>query len=361
MLLRHIALLWVAIPIYFITRYNHFFRDMKRFFTFLCAALCCCWVVAQTRYIDKVYDYRPAPGQFIGEHYPDIYPGDTHETVVARVDSTLRGASGDAIISLGAWGGSITFGFDHDVANISGARDFVVYGNVYLSGQILDGHAVSSSEPGVIWVSADANGNGEPDDPWYEIAGSESSRTIRNMEMTYYYSTGDIRWVDNQGNEGVIMRNPWHEQESYFPAWEGRDSLVVSGSYLPANLYDSGNGSMRSICFDYGYADNQPNDSAAAGIDIDWAIDEAGNPVHLAAIRFVRVQTGIQVDWGISGEMSTEVCGAADLHCSTETLSTETKGCKKLFKDGQILIVKDGIVVDVFGRTVTSNVKNRTF
>ena len=334
---------------------------MKRFNTFLCAALCCCGIIAQNRYIDTVYAYHPAPGQFIGEHYPDVYPDDTYETVLARVDSTLRGASGDAIISLGAWGGSITFGFDHDVMNRSGERDFIVYGNVYLSGQVIDGHAVSSSEPGVIWVSADVNGNGEPDDPWYEIAGSESGRTIRDMEMTYYYSTGDIRWVDNQGNEGVIMRNPWHEQESYYPAWEERDSMVIRGSYLPANLYDSGNGSMRSICYAYGYADNQPNDSAAAGIDIDWAIDAQGNPANLSAIRFVRVQTGVQVDWGVSGEMSTEICGAADLHCPTIALSTETNGCKKLFRDGQILIEKNGIVFDVFGRIVSHIDKNRTF
>ena len=37
-------------------------------------------------------------------------------------------------------------------------------------------------------VSVDVNGNGLPDDEWYELAGSEYQKpsTIKNYEITYY-------------------------------------------------------------------------------------------------------------------------------------------------------------------------------
>ena len=306
---------------------------------------------AQSPYINKVYAYHPAPGQFIGEHYPDVYADDTYESILTRVDSALTGAAGNAMITLGAWGGSVTFGFDHDVQNRPGERDLLVYGNVYFTGEMADGHAVSSSEPGIIWVSEDVNGNGLPDDPWYEIAGSASAQAIRDYQVTYYYSTEDIQWIDNQGNTGSIKRNTWHQQETYFPYWECMDSLVFSGTLLPPNMYDKGNGVIRSVAYDYGYADNQPNDSLAAQIDLDWAVDAEGQPVHLDAIRFVKVQTGVQVDWGISGEMSTELCGAADLHIATSLIDRPLKPkAEKRIRNGQLVICIGDKTYDILGK-----------
>ena len=305
---------------------------------------------AQSPYINKVYAYHPAPGQFIGEHYPDVYADDTYESILTRVDSALTGAAGNAMITLGAWGGSVTFGFDHDVQNRPGERDLLVYGNVYFTGEMADGHAVSSSEPGIIWVSEDVNGNGLPDDPWYEIAGSASAQAIRDYQVTYYYSTEDIQWIDNQGNTGSIKRNSWHQQDTYFPYWESMDSLVFSGTLLPPNMYDKGNGVIRSVAYDYGYADNQPNDSLAAQIDLDWAVDAEGQPVHLDAIRFVKVQTGVQVDWGISGEMSTEICGAADLHIATSLVNhLQLPKAEKRMQNGQLVICIGERTYDIFG------------
>ena len=306
---------------------------------------------AQSPYINKVYAYHPAPGQFIGEHYPDVYADDTYESILTRVDSALTGAAGNAMITLGAWGGSVTFGFDHDVQNRPGERDLLVYGNVYFTGEMADGHAVSSSEPGIIWVSEDVNGNGLPDDPWYEIAGSASAQAIRDYQVTYYYSTEDIQWIDNQWNTGSIKRNSWHQQDTYFPYWESMDSLVFSGTLLPPNMYDKGNGVIRSVAYDYGYADNQPNDSLAAQIDLDWAVDAEGQPVHLDAIRFVKVQTGVQVDWGISGEMSTELCGAADLHIATSLTDRPLKPkAEKRIRNGQLVICIGDKTYDILGK-----------
>ena len=47
---------------------------------------------------------------------------------------------------------------------------------------------------------------------------------------------------------------------------------------------------------------------------IDWAVDEEGNSVSLDHIDFIKVYCG-QLDYcGWLGEVSTEFCGAEDLH-----------------------------------------------
>ena len=62
-------------------------------------------------------------------------------------------------VSLGGFGGYIVVGFDHSIDN-SGDYDLGILGNSF-SG---------SSEPGIVWVMQDENGNGLPDDTWYELA-----------------------------------------------------------------------------------------------------------------------------------------------------------------------------------------------
>ena len=72
------------------------------------------------------------------------------------------------MVSLGGWGGYITFGFDHPVENKDG-YDLQILGNAfYMSGSTEYG----SSEPGIVLVSRDENGNGLPDDKWFELKGS---------------------------------------------------------------------------------------------------------------------------------------------------------------------------------------------
>lgn len=51
--------------------------------------------------------------------------------------------------------------------------DFAIEGNAF------DG----SSEPGIVWVMQDVNGNGLPDDTWYQLKGSEYGKeeTMRDV------------------------------------------------------------------------------------------------------------------------------------------------------------------------------------
>lgn len=264
---------------------------------------------------NRVYDYTPAPGQFIGDHYTATTP--TEATTVA-----LQRMQKSQYVSLGGFGGYIVVGFDHSITNGEG-YDFAVGGNSFNS----------SSEPGIVWVMQDENGDGEPNDTWYELAGSETgkSTTIRNYAVTYYRPSGagmSVQWVDNMGGSGEIAYLPtYHKQDYYYPEWITADSYTLRGTRLEARNYDKyGNGTMWiQPPYDWGYADNyssvdrlaegEGSESTAMpnGFDISNAIDHSGNKIELGFVDFVKVQTACNTSSGWLGENSTEVFGIYDI------------------------------------------------
>lgn len=260
--------------------------------------------------VQHVYEYLPAPGQYTNE-MPRYEEGDTPESMAQKAEDALKDGS---MICLGAYGGYVVMGFDHTIVNKSEACDFTVLGNGF----------AGNSEPGIIMVSYDADGTGLPDDEWYEIAGSAHglSGTVRNYEITYHKpdpADGNIRWTDNSGGEGTIDRNNFHRQASYFPLWYVGNELTFKGTLLQSNARNTGTADREVWTldtYDWGYADNQPNVSEKAQIDIDWAVDKSGNPVHLKGVDFIKVYTGVNQKAGWLGETSTEVSGVKDLHLS---------------------------------------------
>ena len=262
---------------------------------------------------NNVYEYTPAPGQFINELKTGGFDGSqtTMESAIAYAEGRLNSANW---VSLGGFGGYIVVGFDHSIDN-SGGYDLGVIGNAF------DG----SSEPGVIWVMQDENGNGLPDDTWYELAGSESdkSETIRNYAVTYYRPAGagmPVQWTDNMGNRGEIdYLSQFHTQDYYYPLWIEKDSYTLVGTRLEARNYDkSGNGSYWvQPSYDWGYADNfSPSDFKSSDkanlFKISNAVDFEGKKVNLTHIDFVKVQCAVNAKSGWLGELSTEVCGFYD-------------------------------------------------
>ena len=102
---------------------------MKKTIAIIAAMLATAAVQAQnTKYIARVYDFKPAPGQFVNE-IPEWEEGDTHATMLAKAGEQIIGGASNGMISLGGYGGYVVFGFDHPVVNVSGERDFMVYGN----------------------------------------------------------------------------------------------------------------------------------------------------------------------------------------------------------------------------------------
>lgn len=297
-------------------------------------------------YLAKVYEYRPAPGQFVNE-MPEYEAGDTYSDMLAKVEEQLCGAKQPGMVTLGAFGGYVVVGFDHPVVNVHGRYDFQIYGNSFSgNAQGLRG----SSEPGIVEVSVDANGNGLPDDPWYELAGSEfRAESFEQPLYSILYAKPDpdhqakpdpekpyiidseyipfFYWEDAtlHIDQDHLKKVSFHTQ-SYWPQWvEGErfdyifsDYVGISfdGRRLPNNFEEltvDGIASYSFTPYRWGYADNRPNNDYK-GFSIDWAVDNQGNPVVLEKIDFIRIHTAVLQQCGWLGESSTEISGGEDLH-----------------------------------------------
>ena len=317
-------------------------------------------VAVHSKYIQAVDEYRPAPGQWTNV-IPEYEEGDTEADMVRKCTESIAGDYYSThLISLGGWGGYVTFHFDHSIANIPGQRDFAIWGNAYqeMKNLVFGG----MNEAGIVMVSKDVNGNGKPDDPWYEISGScdvdSVGKVIYNYEVTYRQNPmKDIPWTDNQGNSGTVDRLYSYDNhlQEYYPLWLP-DGLTFKGTRLPDNMQnlsdkvDSGWSPYYYVLigFRYGYADNLSNwtDKSDAnswnyegcGIDISWAVDENRQPVDLDFVDFVRVYTGLnqkcpQPDWW--GETSTEIQAAEDIHleASIEAIKNAQTGIRSVSQD----------------------------
>lgn len=320
-------------------------------------------------FISTVFGYSPAPGQFINA-VPEINPDASPEEVAAIVAEQICGGKTPGLISLGSFGGNVVFGFDHPVVNVPDVKDFVIYGNSMANG----------SEPGIVMVSRDENGNGLPDDPWYELKGSEEENplTIFNYSITYHRPDADrepvadpdrkfvtdaqyIFWEDSLGESGYIPKIASHAQ-SYWPEWEDAVELMFTGTRLPSNAepQNETGTNYKISTYEWGYADNQPN-SSDPGFDISNAVDAERNPVWLPEIDFIKVYTAVNDQRGWLGEGSTEVAGGMDLHPEAVSgIDLPTDG--KLFAAvvvGQELIIHSSVedtlrILDSRGATVMS-------
>lgn len=277
-------------------------------------------------YCTKVFEYTPAPGQFINETKTGGFDG-TQTSAEAACRYAEKRFEEDIWVSLGGFGGYIVVGFDHSIEN-SGGYDFAVLGNSFNG----------SSEPGVVWVMQDENGNGLPDDTWYELAGSETGKpeTMQNYEVTYYRPSEPqqpVQWSDNMGNSGQIdYLKQYHRQDYYYPLWIEEDSYTLTGTCLKERNYDASTNGTYWVNphYDWGYADNfspidrlTDDDNANADVNanhfkISNAIDASGKPKHLDFIDFVKVQCAVNAKSGWLGEISTEVCGFYDYNLKKE-------------------------------------------
>ena len=331
-----------------------------------CATALSVW--ANHPWLTRVFEYRPAPGQFINT-LPICRVGEPVDSVLARcreaicghVDTTKAVIHGveyttvdttwaESMISLGGYGGYVVLAFDHPVVNMH-TYDFEIWGNAIISDR--ENHG-GSCEPGIVMVGVDTDGDGVPSDgdKWYELAGSEHNHplTQHDYAITYYrpdegkqptpsavdstlIDTTYIRWTSNDVNpdstSGYMSRNSFHAQP-YWPLWlQDEETMSFSGTKLHCNAVDiGGNGGKPYFVlyfFDWGYVDNLPNYSELTadglynpGFKIDWAVDEQGNHVNLTHIDFIKVYNGMNQYCGWLGETSTEIAGGKDFHPDAE-------------------------------------------
>ncbi len=276
----------------------------------------------KSQYISEVIEYTPAPGQYINSE-PWGMP--------SSATSIIGGINGN--LNLGAFGGYVIFKFANSVENHPDnpyGIDFSIFANPMQDW----------SEPAVVYVMKDENNNGQPDDNWYELAGSDYffSSSIHNYEVIYSNPGGntatDVPWEDNCGNSGFIYANSYHTQP-YYPSSDlfphiNNNNYQLTGSYITGNIDKSNSVNIKSYKRSFGYADNQirgyapytiPDNpytkeienSGGDAFDINWAIDQNGNYVNLDEIDFIKVQNAMLKDAGYLGEISTEISGAIDI------------------------------------------------
>jgi hypothetical protein len=230
------------------------------------------------------FGFMPAPGQF---SLPPVGWSEsvTAENITQTAQQYVGGTGVTWHFSLGAFGGYVITGFDHSVDNVPGEYSFSIKGNAF----------GTWGEPGVVWVSQDENGNGQADDTWYELKGSQTSQagTIQRYAVTWFkppQSTGiSCIWKDNQGNTGTYPKG--------FRYLKDMKYFTLVGTKI-------GSGSDG-----WGYVDIVGPER----FRISDAMQVDGSPVNLAYIDFVKVQCGSHDMAGIFGEISTETGEPYDL------------------------------------------------
>ncbi len=273
-------------------------------------------------YQSRVFEYTPAPGQFINETKSAGFTG-AETTPQLAAEYAAGRLSEKKYVSLGSFGGYIVIGFDHSIVNSRNGYDFLIQGNAFDSDQ------GGSSEPGIVWVMQDTDRNGLPDDVWYELKGSEygKAETLTGYSVTYYRPDSPkkpVRWTDSEGNSGTVdYLKAYHTQDYYYPAWISADSYTLTGTRLaPRNVQDPETGFWANNPYGWGYADNMGSDvidgdgltgaGQLNGFKISNAVDAGGNAVDLPYIDFVKVQTAVLAESGWLGENSCEVFSFID-------------------------------------------------
>jgi hypothetical protein len=221
------------------------------------------------------FDFLPAPGQFMGV-YPriDFSEYSTEESVRQRCQDKLDYKPVETGPYWGGWslsniGGYLTTGFDHSVEKRPEGKELVIWGN---SGGFF-------SEPGVVWVMQDSNGNGRPDDMWYELKGSQYNSPMgkRRYAITFFKprlnDKSSIAWKDNEGRSGLMSSGI---NGDYYPYSVKGASITFVLSQL--HEWVSGPGYVDTITHQFNLAD---------------AVQADGTPIDLAFIDFVKVQCAI--------------------------------------------------------------------
>ena len=293
---------------------------------------------------NKVVDYLCAGSQYTagGNTAYGLYG-------ILPEKSLMGGGNWNSCISLGNFGGYITYYYEDGIKDDSGnpyGIDLTVFGN--------SNGGTSFAEPGAVWVSEDGN-------TWYELAGSEHYDATAEWNYTVTYKQTNSQTADyedsfgNSGTLGAAYAPLQFPEKQWYPLSdkynEDATEVTVSGTrlYGPTGKKSSGIESVSggaAACPAFGYADVHTNSSTTAGtgenvnllttpvgnpytsnynkygdgFDLEWAVDSDGMPVDVSNMEFhyVKVVTSSFNNAGIFGEKSTEVNAVVKTQSSSE-------------------------------------------
>jgi hypothetical protein len=197
--------------------------------------------------------------------------------------------------------------------SLGSAGGYTVWSVEHQASYRIEGNAFSGwHEPGIVWVQEDRNGNGLPDETWHEIKGGEDDDPGRKSQITRRYAVRYTHFNDGSSVNKYgqpIRKIYWSDsrgRSGYMPGGFPSDWGVTGNwvTYTLTLLRDNGNIDTGS----YGYAP-MPGyvDALGTVYSLKDAIDIAGSPVTLTAVRFVKVQTSVFHYGGAFGDVSTEI------------------------------------------------------
>jgi hypothetical protein len=215
--------------------------------------------------------------------------------------------------SMGSFGG-------YEVWRVEHKSSYIIKGNGF----------AGWAEPGVIWLQEDRNGNGVPDEMWYELTGSgdyypeKRQRVNRRHAITYINdygleASGDNSrkyWVDSRGRAGLWSsdwHNTWPERITFTGTLLGNASSIVPDG--------SGLGDCWGYVDIYGpAAGHGPPDDLHPNYEfpIHRAIRSDGSSITLSNVSFIKVHTGELCKTDVFGDKSTEISSADYLGQQTD-------------------------------------------
>ena len=223
---------------------------------------------------DKVFEYAPAKGAYVdGSDYVG------YRRFGGAVP--LHGVTTFAdMATLGNFGGYASYRYEDPIVNDPNnpyGVDFIIYGNAFEGGKCNEPASVEVSQDGI---------------KWYYLAGQ------RHYDLTTLFGRSatllDGREVQTMALEGL---NGYPEKVSFGyadvmdcgPLGQNAQTLYhVEGR--PQNPYSRQYGNVGDM------------------MDISWAVDSNGKPVHLESIKYIRVQNIADASLAATGGITPEIC-----------------------------------------------------
>jgi hypothetical protein len=168
-------------------------------------------------------------------------------------------------------------------------------------------------EPGVVWMQEDRNGNGLPDELWYELPGGDETHPTWKNQITRRYAITYFKGSDygSKNEYGQLIR------EVYWADSRGRAGMIPGGfpspwgvvgrwvTYTCTLLRDDG------VIFAAGYnmdgLDGYVDCTSNIAFPVSRAVRADGTSANLSAVKFLRVQTSMFRYGDIFGDVSTEI------------------------------------------------------
>jgi hypothetical protein len=182
-------------------------------------------------------------------------------------------------------------------------------------------------EPGVIWIQEDRNGNGIPDETWYELKGSQDY-VAKGLNRRYAVTYIDTNVEEIGGNKLIYFVDAWGRAGTWSSAWHTSwpSRITFTGTLLgDGGKQTPGSGNIATALWGYVDISGPASGHGPQGdihpvneYPVHRAIRADGSSVTLTDVRFIKVHTAVFNKTDIFGDKSTEIYSADFLGKQTD-------------------------------------------